>query len=56
VAGRDRDWDFARVALKAGLVEIDQLLLRVMDLPIDRSDQMRLRRMLEGIAGKLDLG
>lgn len=56
VAGRDRDWDFARDALEAGLVEIDELLLLIRDLPIDRSDQMHLRQMLEGIVGRLDLG
>lgn len=56
VAGRDRDWDFARDALASGLMEIDELLLRVGDLPIDRSGQMHLRQMLEGIAGKLNLG
>jgi len=56
VAGRDRDWDFARDALKAGLVEIDELLLRVGDLPIDRADQMYLRQLLGGIARKLNLG
>lgn len=56
VAGRDRDWDFAREALEAGLVEIDELLLRVGDLPIGRSDQMHLRQMLKGIASKLDPG
>jgi hypothetical protein len=56
VAGRDRDWDFARDALEAGLVEIDELLLRAGDLPIDRADLMHLRQMLEGIADKLDLG
>jgi hypothetical protein len=56
VAGRDRDWDFARDALAAGLVKIDQLLQHVDDLPIDGADQMHLRQMLEGIVGRLDLG
>jgi hypothetical protein len=56
VAGRDRDWDFARDALDAGIVKIDRLLLRIEGLPIDRSYQKHLRQMLEGIAGKLDLG
>lgn len=55
VAGRGRDWDFARNSLEARLVEIDELLLRVGDLPIDRSAQIHLRQVLEGIASKLDL-
>lgn len=55
VAGRERDWDFAQDALEAGLVGIDELLGRVGDLPIDPPDQQHLRKMLEGIASKLDL-
>jgi hypothetical protein len=54
VAGRDRDWDFARNALGAGLVEIDELLGRIGDLPIDPPDQAHVRQMLDGIASKLD--
>lgn len=50
VAGRDRDWDFARDAMEAGLVEVDELLLRIGDLPIDPPGQMHLRQMLEGVA------
>lgn len=34
-AGRDRDWDYAEEALAAGLVDLDQLMARVADLPID---------------------
>ncbi len=54
VAGRDRDWNFARDALEAGLVDMDELLLRIGDLPIEPPDQMHLRQMLDGIANKLD--
>lgn len=46
VAGRDRDWDFARDALGAGLVDIEILSARVPDLPVDRPSQDRVRRML----------
>jgi hypothetical protein len=35
VAGRTRDWDFARDALAAGIVGFDVLIQRAADLPID---------------------
>lgn len=54
-AGRDRDWDFARDALEADLVELDELILRASDLPIDKAGQQYVCQMLEGIAKKLDL-
>jgi hypothetical protein len=47
-AGRKRDWEFARDALGAGLVQISELLGRVGDLPIDDADRAHVRRMLEG--------
>jgi hypothetical protein len=34
-ARRDRDWDFAREAIKAGLVSGDELLSRAGDLPLN---------------------
>ncbi len=34
VAGRDRDWDYAAEALKAGLVQSEVLLGRIPDLPV----------------------
>jgi hypothetical protein len=48
-AGRPRDWEFARDALTAGLVELETLLARVADLPIDARTQSEVRRGLEGI-------
>jgi hypothetical protein len=56
VAGRDRDWEFAEDALEAGVVELDELLRRVEDLPIDADRRTRVTAMLEGIASKLDMG
>lgn len=50
VAGRDRDWEFAGDALRADLVEIEELLHRIEDLPVPTSDQTHVRKMLEGIA------
>ncbi len=34
VAGRDKDWDFARTALRAGIVRADELRRRAPDLPV----------------------
>jgi hypothetical protein len=56
VAGRERDWDFAGHALEAGLVKINELLSLVGDLPIEMSEQERLRGRLGDLADKLDLG
>jgi hypothetical protein len=50
VAGRERDWEFAREAIAADLVEVDELLRRVRDLPRLPAEQARVRRMIEGIA------
>ena len=51
VAGRERDWQFARDALAAGLVQLDTLVGRVRDLPVDAEAQSRLRRMLAAVPG-----
>lgn len=51
VAGRDRDWDFTREALHAGLVELDELLNRVERLPVERDRQTQIRNMLPRLAG-----
>jgi hypothetical protein len=53
-AGRDRDWEFATDALGAGVVELDELLRRVADLPIEPSRQAAVTTMLKGIQEKLD--
>jgi hypothetical protein len=54
-AGRDRDWDFAREALEAGLVDLDELIGRIDDLPIDRTDREHVRQMVDGMARQPDL-
>lgn len=54
-AGRDRDWDFARDALKGGLVEFEELTRRTGDLPLDHKTQDHVATMLDGIAKKLGL-
>jgi hypothetical protein len=52
-AGRERDWEFAKDALAAEVVQLDELLRRVPDLPIDSTDQETVTAMLRGIGGKL---
>lgn len=48
VAGRERDWDFARDALRAGVVALPLLLERVERLPVDDTRRRHIRAMLEG--------
>ena len=55
-AGRDRDWEFAREALEARLVQVDTLLARVDDLPTGKDDREHVRQMLEGIVSQLRRG
>jgi hypothetical protein len=56
VAGRERDWEFARDALAADLVQIEELLRRTEDLPISTSDEEHIRTMLAGIVELLTAG
>jgi hypothetical protein len=51
VAGRDRDWEFARDAIVAGLVQVDELLGRIQALPEPPAERSHLRKTIEGIAG-----
>lgn len=53
-AGRERDWDFARDAIEAGLVDAAALVKGVDDMPLDQRRAMHVRKMLEGIAGGSD--
>jgi hypothetical protein len=52
VAGRDRDWEFARDALAADLVQVDDLLGRIDDLPEPPAERTHVRKMLEGIIAR----
>jgi hypothetical protein len=54
VAGRERDWEFAQSALAAELVEVDELLRRVDDLPEPPADRGRVRGMVEGILARIE--
>ena len=51
VAGRERDWDFAREALAHHLVDARVLLSRAHDLPVDDEHRDDLRARLQAIAG-----
>ena len=53
-AGRQKDWDYAREALKAGLVQLDTLLPRVPDLPVDAKIRRAIARNLRAIATATD--
>lgn len=46
VANRERDWDFAATALRAGLVSIDVLEARIEDLPTDGQQRREIGRRL----------
>lgn len=48
-AGRDRDWEFAREAIRARLVEPDELLDRVDKMPIEEPRRAHIRLMLRGM-------
>jgi hypothetical protein len=51
--GRDRDWEFAREALRARLVDPDQLLDRIASLPVSPDERTQIRGMLEAIIGEI---
>jgi hypothetical protein len=50
VAGRERDWQFARDALAAGIVSIKMLQSRVGLLPVGDDLQQHISRMLNSDA------
>lgn len=49
-AGRERDWEFAREAIRHRIVELDELLRRVGDLPLPRRQRERIERLLRSMA------
>ncbi len=55
VAGRGRDWEFARTAIEEDLVEVEELFRRIPDLP-ESANQGHVRKMLEGIARQAQAG
>jgi hypothetical protein len=53
VAGRDRDWEFARDMLVAGLVGGGELLARVSALPVDGSHRAHVESMLRALIARM---
>lgn len=56
VAGRDRDWEFAEEAIRHGLVDPDELLRRVPDLPLPHAHRLRVEQALRGIVARATRG
>jgi hypothetical protein len=48
-ANRDRDWDFARAALAAGIVDGDELIRRAQLLPLEAELLIVVRTTLAGM-------
>ena len=48
-AGRERDWDYTREMLKRELVELDELLGRISEMPVPAATQEHITKMLKGI-------
>ncbi|HEY1457995.1 MAG TPA: DUF6036 family nucleotidyltransferase [Solirubrobacteraceae bacterium] len=48
-AGRDRDWEYAREAIRAGVVQGEVLLARVHELPLPTTQLGHIETMLRGI-------
>jgi hypothetical protein len=56
VAGRERDWGFARHAISAGLVDPVTLSNRLADLPIGEDHRRHIEEMLEGLITSIGRG
>jgi hypothetical protein len=52
VAGRQRDWEFAREAIRHGVVEPEELLRRVPDLPLPDDQREQMERMLASVIAR----
>jgi hypothetical protein len=50
VAGRERDWDYAREALRARLVDLKVLLTRAPTLPVAEETRARIKENLRVIS------
>ena len=51
-AGRERDLEFAMQAMRNDIVQPQELLRRVPDLPLDRQHQDHVRSLLESVIAK----
>jgi hypothetical protein len=52
IAGRQRDWEFAREAIRHGVVEPEELLRRVPDLPLPDDQREQMERMLASVIAR----
>jgi len=50
-AGRDRDWEYAREMLRLGLVDLDELLGRIAQMPVPEATRELIEKMLRGEGG-----
>jgi hypothetical protein len=48
-AGRPRDWEYAAAALRAGIVQRDELLRRVPTLPIPEAGREHIEKLLRAL-------
>ncbi len=53
-AGRERDWEFAREAIRHGVVGAEELLRRAADLPLPASQRERISDLLRALAAGAD--
>lgn len=53
-AGREKDWEYARAALGADLVQLDTLLALVPDVPVDAKVRRAIERNLAAIVTATD--
>jgi hypothetical protein len=49
-AGRERDWEFARDAIRHGVVDAAELLSRVPDLPLPKQQREHIASVLRALA------
>lgn len=49
-AGRHRDWDYAAAAIRAEVVDLDVLLARVPDMPLDAATREHVARTLRALS------
>lgn len=53
VAGRERDWEFARHAIRAGFAQPETLFDRLGDLPVEPDHREALKEMLNGVISSI---
>lgn len=52
-AGRERDWEFAREAIRHGVVDAGELLRRIEDLPLPDVQRRHIAKPLRGLIAEL---